>query len=81
MTCPCCGHEMNLDSHTKIDMYMCYECGYIEGRKIETPRHHVTNFERLRSMNMNESIAFLSENLGIDESSLTTWMDSAKMRA
>lgn len=34
MKCPCCGKEMVLDGHRKIDMFMCYECGYIEGRII-----------------------------------------------
>lgn len=34
MKCPCCGKEMVLDGHRKIDLFMCYECGYIEGRNI-----------------------------------------------
>jgi len=34
MVCPCCGHKMEMDSHRKIDMFMCYECGYIEGRRM-----------------------------------------------
>ena len=34
MTCPCCGHKMDMDAHRKIDMFMCYECGYIEGRRM-----------------------------------------------
>lgn len=82
MKCPCCGHEMYLDSHRKIDMYMCYDCGYIEGRKIEAEKKpHITNFERLRSMNMNETIAFMSRSLGVDESSLAAWMDSTRVGA
>ena len=32
MKCPRCGSEMTLDSHRKYSAYMCYECGYIEGR-------------------------------------------------
>ena len=77
MKCPCCGHEMHLDSHRKIDMYMCYDCGYIEGRPIEN-KPHVTNYERLRSMNMNETIAFMSKSLGLDENRLANWMDSRR---
>ena len=34
MKCPCCGKEMVMDGHRKIDMFMCYECGYIEGRRL-----------------------------------------------
>ena len=30
MKCPCCGQEMVLDGHRKVDLFMCYECGYIE---------------------------------------------------
>ena len=33
MKCPCCGKDMFMDSHTKIDKYMCYDCGYMEGRR------------------------------------------------
>lgn len=32
MKCPCCNKEMVVDGHRKIDLFMCYECGYIEGR-------------------------------------------------
>ena len=35
MKCPRCGSEMTLDSHRKIPLNMCYECGYIEGRTLE----------------------------------------------
>ena len=76
MKCPCCGHEMVMDDHRKIDMYMCYECGYIEGRDT-APKPHTTNFERLRNMNLNESIAFLSNNLGVDKRSVAMWMENS----
>lgn len=78
MKCPCCGHEMTLDGHRKIELYMCYDCGYIEGRNVEVaPISKATNFERLRKMNMNETIAFMSSSLGIDPKHLSMWMDSA----
>jgi len=25
---------MEMDNHTKIEKYMCYDCGYIEGRRM-----------------------------------------------
>ncbi len=34
MKCPCCGKEMVMDAHTKIDRFMCYDCGYVEGRPV-----------------------------------------------
>lgn len=46
MKCPVCGAEMVMDGHNKVDRFMCYDCGYIEGRTIPTaaavqvPAHH-----------------------------------------
>ena len=78
MKCPCCGHEMELDGHRKIDLFMCYDCGYIEGRRLDTSVHHrVTNYERLRKLNLNEMAAFLSKGLALDEKNLSNWMDSS----
>jgi len=77
MKCPCCGHEMEMDNHRKIDLFMCYECGYIEGRRIEPQvTRRVTNFEKLKSLNFNETAAFLANGLHVDEKALTNWMDS-----
>lgn len=76
MKCPQCGHEMTLDSHRKIPLNMCYECGYIEGRPIEKPVKTVTNFEHLKSLNFNEFVAFVSSNIGVDEAVLSAWLDS-----
>lgn len=79
MKCPCCGHEMKLDSHRKIDLFMCYDCGYIEGQRLETAQaRRETNFERLSRMNLNETIAFMSKGLGVDEGKLASWMDSRR---
>ena len=78
MKCPRCGHEMNLDGHSKIDLFMCYDCGYIEGRNTgDAPKLNATNYERLRGLNMNETIAFIAGGLGVDERRIATWMDSA----
>ena len=41
MKCPRCGSEMTLDSHRKIPLNMCYECGYIEGRTLKEQGIHV----------------------------------------
>lgn len=76
MKCPRCGAEMNLDSHRKIDMNMCYECGYIEGRNVDEPVPHrgETNYERLRSLNFNEAVAFIATGLQLDSDKLGLWM-------
>ena len=69
---------MSLDGHRKIDLYMCYDCGYIEGRTFEPlPVPAATNYDRLRGMNLNEAAAFLSGALGLDEKRLASWMDQA----
>ena len=77
MKCPRCGHEMHMDDHRKIDMYMCYDCGYIENRRIDDLKLGSTNFERLRSMNINEAIAFISKGLNQEEKSIATWLERA----
>lgn len=49
MKCPCCGKEMVMDAHTKIDKFMCYDCGYIEGRRVPTKKvdNNVHGFAKL----------------------------------
>ena len=74
MKCPRCGSEMTLDSHRKIPLNMCYECGYIEGRAVDDVRGK-TNFERMRSLNMNEMAAFLAAGLGLDEEKTADWLN------
>ena len=75
MKCPCCGQEMVMDGHRKIDLYMCYECGYIEGRRMEPVRRKASNFERLKKMNMNEAVSLIAHGLGVDEAKLASWME------
>ena len=81
MKCPRCGHEMVLDGHRKIDLYMCYECGYIEGRNMgpETTGPKVSNFKRLRDMNLNETAAFIARGLGVKESRVAEWLESSSV--
>ncbi len=74
MKCPRCGSEMTLDSHRKIPLNMCYNCGYIEGRAIDEVQGK-NNFERLSTMNMNEMAAFLSEGLELDEAKVVEWLN------
>jgi hypothetical protein len=66
---------MTLDSHRKIPLNMCYNCGYIEGRAVDNVRGK-TNYERMNSLNMNEMAAFLSSGLGLEESRVTDWLNS-----
>ncbi|MFR7758821.1 MAG: hypothetical protein ACLU3G_07065 [Christensenellales bacterium] len=74
MKCPRCGHEMTLDTHRKYALNMCYECGYIEGRLEEGPP--AKQQSRLRAMNFNEAVAFISGGLEIDEAKVADWLDN-----
>jgi len=77
MKCPCCGCEMTLDGHRRMDMYMCYECGYIEGRRIEldVSEPSTTNFEKLHNMNLNELAAFVANRFGLDNNTVALWLE------
>ncbi len=75
MKCPCCGQEMVLDDHRKIDLMMCYNCGYIEGRTVEDKAKRVTNYEHLLKLNLNESAAFLARGLGVSEQDAAAWLE------
>ena len=77
MKCPQCGHEMLVDSHRKIPLNMCYECGYIEGRPVVKVAGKVTNFQHLKDLNLNELVAFVSTGIGVDEAKLTAWLESS----
>ena len=74
MKCPRCGSEMSLDSHRKIPLNMCYNCGYIEGRSVEAIKG-LTNYERMKSLNLNEMAAFLASGLGLEELKVADWLD------
>ncbi len=80
MKCPRCGSEMTMDSHRKMDLMMCYQCGYIEGRRIEEaplPEGEVlTNLHHLESLNMNEAVAFLAAGLKIDQQVIFDWLEA-----
>lgn len=79
MKCPRCGSEMEIDSHRKIPLNMCYNCGYIEGRATEGGELNKTNFSHLKDLNMNELAAFMSKGLQsvgleITEDQLIDWL-------
>ena len=79
MKCPRCGAEMTLDSHRKIPLNMCYECGYIEGRSMEGGQSAETNYAHLKNLNINETAAFLakglaSKGLDVPEAAVASWL-------
>lgn len=76
MKCPRCGKEMVLDSHRKIPLMMCYECGYIEGRSDEGPGGK-SNYEHMRALNFNEMVSFLSGGLGLDKQKVADWLEKS----
>ena len=61
MKCPRCGSEMVLDSHRKIPLNMCYECGFIEGRSLENEPPIRNNYMALKGLNMDETVSVLSD--------------------
>ena len=74
MKCPRCGSDMTLDSHRKIPLNMCYNCGYIEGRA-GADLSGKTNFERLQGVsNINEMAVVLAKGLGLDEEKVADWL-------
>lgn len=75
MKCPRCGSEMVLDTHRKIPLEMCYECGYIEGRSIEKDAGpQPSNFEHMKTLNFNELVAFLAAGLELPENKVSEWL-------
>ena len=74
MKCPRCGSEMSMDSHRKYTVPMCYNCGYMEGRDMGEQSKSQTNFGRLKAMNFNEMVIFLSAGLGLDQEKLSDWL-------
>ena len=74
MQCPRCGSDMTLDTHRRYPLEMCYHCGYIEGRRVESAGD-ASNFAHLRSLDFNEAVVFLSDGLGLDPVKLADWLD------
>ena len=61
MKCPRCGSEMVLDSHRKIPLNMCYECGFIEGRSLEDEPPIRNNYMALKEQNLDGTVLILSK--------------------
>lgn len=81
MKCPRCGSEMVLDSHRKIPLNMCYECGYIEGRTLEDEPPLKNNYIKLKNLNMDQTASFLSKGLkqkglDVDKAIILDWLMS-----
>lgn len=78
MKCPRCGRDMQIDEHRKLPMYMCYECGYIQGRTSDQTfnQEKHTNFKHMKGLNLNEMIAFLSKGMDIDEKQLYEFFEA-----
>lgn len=77
MKCPRCGNEMTLDTHRKYPINMCYECGYVERTDATGKTTEVeNNFKHLKSLNFNETVAFLHKGLGLDRDVLIDWLDN-----
>ena len=77
MKCPRCGSEMTIDSHRKIPLPMCYNCGYIEGRNAgQSLAESNTNYEHLKTLGFNEMVAFLSAGLKLPADQVSTWLDN-----
>ena len=79
MKCPRCGSEMTLDSHRKIPLNMCYECGYIEGRTLDDDPIVVSNYVHLKKLNLDDTAAFLAEGLkdegcAVNKSVIVDWL-------
>ena len=79
MKCPRCGSEMTLDSHRKIPLNMCYECGYIEGRTLEDEPSVLNNYVHLKKLTLDDTAAFLSKGLkkqgiNVGKSVIANWL-------
>ena len=80
MKCPRCGSEMTLDSHRKYPLQMCYNCGYMEGRNMGPDASGPTNFAKMKSLNFNETVAFLAAGMGLDEKEVAAWLDKVESK-
>ncbi len=75
MKCPQCGSEMELYSHRKIPLQMCYNCGYMEGRDMGPKPDNSSNFAHMKALNFNEMVIFLSTGLKLNPDEVADWLD------
>lgn len=79
MKCPRCGAEMVLDSHRKIPLNMCYECGFIEGRSLEDEPPITNHYLQLKKLNLDETAAVLAKGLqkhgvAVEQAVILEWL-------
>ncbi|MGI5976108.1 MAG: hypothetical protein ACOX68_00210 [Candidatus Limivicinus sp.] len=74
MKCPRCGNEMNTDTHRKVRLNMCYNCGYIEGRNVEAEEKGISNFAHMKKLDLNELAAFMAKGLGLKTLDVALWL-------
>lgn len=78
MKCPRCGAEMTLDEHRKYGLYMCYECGYMEGRNLGEIEKKPTNLEQMKTVEDDKLAAFIANGLGLSEEKVAAWLSSSE---
>lgn len=71
---------MTLDEHRRYPLFMCYECGYMEGRNFgEGKENEESNFAKLRTLSFTETVAFLANGLKLEEEAVASFLgDSAR---
>lgn len=75
MKCPSCGQELVIDNHRKIDLLMCYNCGYIQGRSVDAQiPAKISNYKYLLGLDCAECAAFLAKGLGLPEETVLAWL-------
>ena len=75
MKCPRCGSEMVMDAHRKMELGMCYECGYVEGSNLESEpqQYHESGLEHLYSINLDESVSTIAKEIDAVEKNVNSW--------
>jgi len=79
--CPRCGAPMQPDQHRRMEVMMCYMCGYVDDGSIAKKNDRdvevegKTNYEHLKTLSPNETTAFLAKAFNIDMEALSDWLD------
>ena len=78
MKCPKCGADMVVTNHRRYPMWMCYYCGYMEGRNMEIDNSmRITVAQTFNRMNEDDMALFLSQCdfKGASFEDVRAWMD------
>lgn len=83
--CPRCGAAMQEDKHRRMDVFMCYFCGYVDDGSISKeeakeipenlPGTKTTNYTHLQTLNLNEAAMFIAKGLGLDPYAVADWLE------